>query len=137
MEPYKPTISCDKMSQPPYASCQEAAQRMPATWGYQRFGFAGDSTITVRLPWSVISLDGRCKISVETTSNQVVDAGWNEIWDAATAVNAKCARTQGKGGKFTKLGTPGKLFVQVQDGRGHPALSLPGSTNSTDGAASA
>lgn len=55
-------------------------------------------------------------------------ARWSEIWQAVTAVNAKCVRVAGKGGKATNLGTTKKLSVTVTEHVDAAALALPGST---------
>lgn len=129
MEPYHPHISCERHDDPPLKSCEAAAQDMPVTGITELFGAARDSRLlTVPLPWTKTSPDGKCIITIET-SGVATEASWTDIWIAATAVNAKCVRAAGRGGKITRLGVSGKLSVHITNGPFPSILGLPGAQN--------
>lgn len=137
MEPYHPHISCERHENPPLTSCEAAAQDMPIGGVRELFGVARDTRmLTVPLPWTKTSPDGKCTITVDN-SGPATEASWTDIWTAATAVNAKCVRAAGKGGKITKLGESGKLSVRISNGPVLPILGLPGAQNSTGNSSAA
>ena len=130
IEPYKNSISCDRSQNPPFASCSSIAQQMPYDYQEQLFGNAGDRRIAVPLPWTRTSYDGKCTVTIDSTELATV-ARWRDLWTATTALNAKCARAAGKGGKISKLGGSHKMNIRITNGPGLPVLGLPGAQNTT------
>ena len=136
MEAYDGSISCDRQSKPPYASCAQIAASMPISSELEPFGPTGDSRPSVGLPYTMLSLDRKCAVIINGNGPNTI-ARWSEIWQAVTAVNAKCVRVAGKGGKITNVGTSRKLSVTVTEHVDPAALALPGTTAGSDTQATA
>lgn len=53
-------------------------------------------------------------VVIDSRDGRVTSASWFDIWQASTAVSAKCIR-QGKAGRISNLGANGKMFVTILD----------------------
>lgn len=124
MEPYTNSISCDRQTKPPLASCEQIAATMPISSELEPFGPTGDTRPSVGLPYTMISPDRKCAMTVNGNGVETI-ARWIDIWTAVTAVNGKCVRAAGKGGRASNLGDTKKLSVTIADGL---ELELPGGT---------
>ncbi|KAL8824235.1 MAG: hypothetical protein Q9191_005198 [Dirinaria sp. TL-2023a] len=124
MEPYANSISCDRQTKPPLASCEQIAATMPISSDLEPFGPTGDTRPSVGLPYTMISLDRKCAVTINGNGVETI-ARWIDIWTAVTAVNGKCVRAAGKGGRASNLGDTKKLSVTIADGL---ELELPGGT---------
>ena len=97
---------------------------MPISTDLEPFGPTGDTRPSVGLPYTMISPDKKCTMTINGNGAETM-ARWIDLWVAVTAVNAKCVRAAGKGGKASNLGMSKKLSVTIADG---PELQLPGGT---------
>ena len=78
------------------------------------FGKTADTRPTIPLPYALGTRDKRCMVVIDSRDGRVTSASWFDIWQASTAVSAKCVR-QGKAGRISNLGANGKMFVTILD----------------------
>ncbi|KAL8846470.1 MAG: hypothetical protein Q9221_008436 [Calogaya cf. arnoldii] len=115
--PYRPTVTCGpEDSGPPWLSCRDIVDRMPANNKKQVFGPKGDARTTVPLPWKYTTTRQRCGVFVDGTEpGRTTDTGdWYKIWAAANAVEFMCTQL-GKNGTATSLGDNKRLHVELRD----------------------
>ncbi|KAL8752725.1 MAG: hypothetical protein Q9199_005541 [Rusavskia elegans] len=106
--PYRPTVTCGPDdSGPPWLSCRDIVDKMPANNKKQVFGPRGDVRTTVALPWRYTTTRQRCGVIVDGTEpGKTTDTGdWYKIWAAANAVEFMCTQL-GRNGTATSLGEP-------------------------------
>lgn len=97
---------------------------MPVTSDLEPFGPTGDTRPSVGLPYTMMSADRKCAMTINGNEAETM-ARWLDIYDAVTAVNAKCVRVAGRGGRAGNLGASKKLSVTIAEGL---ELFLPGGT---------
>ncbi|KAL8790930.1 MAG: hypothetical protein Q9213_000355 [Squamulea squamosa] len=118
--PYRPTVKCGPDgSGPPWLSCRDIVDKMPANNKRQVFGPKGDARATVPLPWSYMTARQRCGVIVDGKEpGRTFDTGdWYKIWAAANAVEFMCTQL-GRNGSATSLGDNKQLRVELKDMRG-------------------
>lgn len=106
--PYIPNVSCGPdASGPPWISCREVLDTMPANNKRQVFGPKIDEKTTVALPWSYTTMYRRCGIILDgVVPERVSDTGdWYKIWAAANALDFMCSQ-RGRNGVARGLGKP-------------------------------
>ena len=104
--PYRPTVICGPdNSGPPWLSCRDIVDRMPANNKKQIFGPKEDARTTVVLPWKYTTTRQRCGLFVDGTEpGRTTDTSdWYKIWAAANAVDFMCTQL-GRNGSATRLG---------------------------------
>lgn len=69
----------------------------------------------LKLPHIIGNADRRCMIVIDSKDRRFTSATWYDIWEAATVLTARCARTAGKTGRVTGLGSNGKIHVTLKD----------------------
>ena len=79
------------------------------------FGRAGDTRPTIPLPHTVAGDDERCMIVIDSKDRTVTTASWFELWEASTALFAKCLRWQKKAGRIGGLGASRKMYITLFD----------------------
>ncbi|KAL8671952.1 MAG: hypothetical protein Q9168_003578 [Polycauliona sp. 1 TL-2023] len=103
--PYRPMVTCGPPnSGPPWISCRDIIDSMPANNKKQVFGPSGDARTTVELPWKFTTTRQRCGVFVNGIQpGRTIDTGdWYKIWAAANAVEFMCTQL-GKNGSATSL----------------------------------
>ena len=111
--PYRPTVKCGPDgSGPPWVSCRDIVDVMPANDKAQVFGPKEDKRTTVPLPWKYTTTRQRCGVIVDGTEpGRTIDTGnWYKIWAAANAVEFMCTQL-GKDGNATSLGELHHLYM--------------------------
>lgn len=116
MQPYRPQISCAGRIAPPVGSCSlllsgMANHRAPE----ELFGRAGDTRPTIPLPYTLAGDDERCMFVIDSSDRRVTTASWFELWEASTALVAKCLRFQKKAGRIGGLGANRKMYITIFD----------------------
>ncbi|KAL8998625.1 MAG: hypothetical protein Q9169_002376 [Polycauliona sp. 2 TL-2023] len=115
--PYRPTVTCGPdNSGPPWLSCRDIVDTMPANNKRQIFGAKGVPGTTVELPWQFTTTRRRCGVYVNgVLPGRTSDTSdWYKIWAAANAVEFMCTQL-GKNGTANRLGDNKSLFVQLKD----------------------
>ena len=104
--PYRPTVTCGPDgSGPPWRSCRDIVDNMPANNEKQVFGPREDTRTTVPLPWRYTTTRQRCGVIVDGDEpGRTTDAGdWYKIWVATNAVEFMCTQL-GRNGTAVSLG---------------------------------
>lgn len=104
--PYRPSVNCGPDgSGPPWMTCRDILDVMPANNKPQIFGPGDDVSTTVELPWAFTTEARRCGIKLDGDKpGKVTDSGdWYKIWAAANAVDYMCCQV-GRNGSALRLG---------------------------------
>ena len=92
--PYKPTVECGpEGGGPPWMTCRDIIDAMPASNKKQVFGPKTEESTTVPIPWKYSTVRKRCGmfLSGPTDNPAASDTGdWYKIYAAATAVDFMC-----------------------------------------------
>ncbi|KAL8838495.1 MAG: hypothetical protein Q9176_005047 [Flavoplaca citrina] len=115
--PYRPTVTCGPDgSGPPWRSCRDIVDLMPANNKKQVFGPRGDTRTTVPLPWRYTTTRHRCGVIVDGDEpGRITDTGdWYKIWVATNAVEFMCTQL-GRNGTAVSLGDNKRLHVELRD----------------------
>ncbi|KAL8790672.1 MAG: hypothetical protein Q9213_000520 [Squamulea squamosa] len=74
--PYRPSVTCGPdASGPPWITCRDIIDVMPADDKQQIFGPESDGTTTIPIPWSKTSPRLRCAMSIDATAPGPVSEG--------------------------------------------------------------
>ncbi|MCJ1458206.1 hypothetical protein MMC28_008577 [Mycoblastus sanguinarius] len=113
VQSYAPRLGCGAPSMSPLVqeSCQDILDTMPASAILIRFGLAGDPLASVTTPYTFMSQDRRCRMTIGTDG--VTDwFNWYQIWEVGVALNGVCVRS-GRSGTQARLGIRNHLDVTM------------------------
>ncbi|KAM0799149.1 hypothetical protein BDR22DRAFT_856881 [Usnea florida] len=95
------------------ASCRYILNHMSTSLATTVFGPNDDPESTTLLPYTVVSPDGRCALTITTTGPED-ESDWYTIWNSAVFISGICV-AQGKQGRQTRLGDKELLTVELSD----------------------
>ncbi|KAL8820711.1 MAG: hypothetical protein Q9223_001134 [Gallowayella weberi] len=114
----KPNTTCGpEDSAPPWESCRDIIDSMPANNKRQVFGPRDDPRTTVPLPWRYTARQ-RCRITVDLVDwaepRSITESDWYKVWAATNEVHFMCIQ-QGKRGDAGIVGDNKLLKVEIKD----------------------
>ncbi|KAL2040475.1 hypothetical protein N7G274_006918 [Stereocaulon virgatum] len=113
---YNPNVRCDtsRTPGPPWRSCVNIFGDMRADKDPVVFGQRGLEA-QWRLPFFLRSVDARCSVKVDSTTPASSVSSWYELWEAVNSISYMCVRQKVKGGKATRVGSLGNIFLDLKD----------------------